>query len=85
MKKITLDNFYDDALSNSFKIIASYENEAELRKTYGDQIFESMKKDVEAYAEACFSIGDNNHHISPIEFIDVPDGNDDISILWEEE
>ena len=85
MKEITLDNFYDDALSNSFKIIASYENEAELRKTYGDQIFESMKKDVEAYADACIRIGDDNHHISPIEFIDVPDGNANVSILWEEE
>ena len=73
MKKIKVDNFYDDALSNSFQIIASYENESELRKTYGDQIFESMKKDVEEYAEACFRMGDNNHHLDAIEFIDIPD------------
>ena len=73
MKEINLDTFYDDAFSNSFKILASYENEAELRKTYGDQIFESMKKGVEEYAEACFRMGDNNHHLDAIEFIDIPD------------
>ena len=41
---ISTDDFYDDVLSNSFKIIASYDREKELRETYGDQIFESFKK-----------------------------------------
>ena len=85
MKKINVDTFYDDALSNSFQIIASYENEAELRKTYGDQIFESMKKGVEEYAEACFRMGDDNHHLDFIEFIDVPDDTPDMSFVWDEE
>lgn len=83
---ISTDDFYDDVLSNSFKIIASYDREKELRETYGDQIFESFKKEVENYGFACFAMGDQNHHLDPIEFIDLPEETPTgIVIRWDEE
>ena len=82
---ISTDDFYDDVLSNTFKIIASYDKEKELREKYGDQIFESFKKEVENYGFACFAMGDQNHHLDYCEFISFPDDTDDIAVRWDEE
>ena len=82
---ISTDDFYDDVFSNSFEIIASYDDEKELREKYGDQIFESFQKGVEDYGYACFAMGDQNHHLSPLEFIDIPEDTDDIAVRWDEE
>ena len=83
IKIISIDDFYDDVFSNSFEIIASYDNEKELRDKYGDQTFESFQKGFEDYGYACLSMGDEYHHLDPCEFISLPDYTDDIAVIWD--
>ena len=69
-RRIERDQFCNDIV-NEYRAgtYPFFHNEEELRKKYGDEIFEAVREGTTIYLDECISIGLQNHHIEQLDFV----------------
>ena len=69
-KRIEMNELFDNIV-NEYRIgtYPFFHNEEELRKKYGDEIFEAVREGTNNYLDECISMGLKNHHIEQLDFV----------------